>query len=130
MTKWISSVYFSLYPFNQHIFIRYNMETLQQKPTPLYFLLTAEETATRLQSSLEDGLKNDAVESLQVIHGPNELAGDGMIKWYTLLANQLMNGMSMILVAAFVVTLGISSYPEAGVIFAVIVLNVTVGYIQ
>lgn len=125
------------------------MEKQQQTPTPAtaspapstpaptggderphYFLISVSELATRFLSHLERGHPAAAITALQLRDGPNALAGGGGVSWASILAAQVFNAMSLVLILAFAVSAGIQSWIEAGVIAAVILVNVVVGFIQ
>ncbi|GAA5955283.1 hypothetical protein JCM8115_001902 [Rhodotorula mucilaginosa] len=95
-----------------------------------WFLLSPSETANRLSTSLEDGLSDGEAASRLQRNGPNELTGGGGVKWWSILVGQICNAMVLVLVACFAVSFGIESWIEGGVIAAVILINVVVGFIQ
>ncbi|GAA6033364.1 hypothetical protein JCM8097_006713 [Rhodosporidiobolus ruineniae] len=95
-----------------------------------WFLLSPQETATRLETSLDDGLSENEVESRLRRDGPNELSGRGGVSIWSILAGQVCNAMVLVLVACMAVSFGIESWIEGGVIAAVIAINVFVGFIQ
>ncbi|KAL1958175.1 hypothetical protein VTO42DRAFT_5030 [Malbranchea cinnamomea] len=94
------------------------------------FLLSVEEVTRLLDTNLETGLTDIKVQELQRKYGPNRLSGEGGVKWYTLLAKQISNAMILVLVLAMALSFGVSDYVEGGVITAVIVLNVVIGFQQ
>lgn len=94
------------------------------------FLLSAEETARLLDTDLETGLTDVKVQDRQQRYGRNHLEGDAGIKWYTLLGKQVSNAMIMVLILAMALAYGVSDYVEGGVITAVIVANVLIGFYQ
>lgn len=80
-----------------------NEKTPEATPeaTPHYFLESAEKLATRFTTSLDDGLTHASVAALQLLHGPNVLAGSGGVSWVSILSLQFFNGMTLVLYALF-----------------------------
>lgn len=64
---------------------------------PHYFLESAEKLATRFATSLDAGLTHTSVTALQLLHGPNVLAGSGGVSWVSILSLQFFNGMTIVL---------------------------------
>ncbi|GAA5902891.1 hypothetical protein JCM5296_006324 [Sporobolomyces johnsonii] len=95
-----------------------------------YFLLTPQEVAARLETSIDDGLESREVEARQKRDGPNELRGGGGVSAWKILVGQICNAMVLVLVACLAVSFGIQSWIEGGVIAAVLAINVFVGFIQ
>ncbi|GAA6059832.1 hypothetical protein JCM10212_003744 [Sporobolomyces blumeae] len=95
-----------------------------------YFLMSPQEVAHKLETSIDDGLSPSAVEHRQKRDGPNELSGGGGVSIWSILAGQLFNAMVLVLVACMAVSFGIQSWIEGGVIAAVIFINVFVGFLQ
>jgi Na+-exporting ATPase len=97
---------------------------------PHYFLISVSELASKFLSHLDHGHKSTAITALQLRDGPNALQGGGGVSWASILAAQIFNAMSLVLILAFAVSAGIQSWVEAGVIAAVIIVNVGVGFVQ
>ncbi|KAB8290175.1 hypothetical protein EYC80_011044 [Monilinia laxa] len=106
----------------------------QEKPsyttTPHAFLLTPQDAASQLSTNLETGLTARQVQSIQASHPPNELNTGGSISWYKILIKQISNAMILVLVFAMALSFGVGDYIEGGVLVAVIVLNVMIGFFQ
>ncbi|KAI9901088.1 hypothetical protein N3K66_002905 [Trichothecium roseum] len=94
------------------------------------FLLTVEETAQALGTDIDKGLTSAQVQELQPKYGPNELDVGGTVPWYKIFAKQLFNAMILVLMFAMGLSFGIKDYIEGGVLVAVIVLNVSIGFWQ
>jgi Na+-exporting ATPase len=111
------------------------------------FLLTIEETAQALGTSIDKGLTSQQVAQAQEKYPKNELDVGGTVPWYSILTKQLLNAMIIVSYAALPVQLvilihkkvlafamalsfGIKDYIEGGVLVFVIVLNVTIGFWQ
>ncbi|BGP42642.1 P-type ATPase [Rhodotorula kratochvilovae] len=95
-----------------------------------WFLLKSKEVETRLETSLDDGLTKSEAEARLKRNGPNELQGGGGVSPWKILAGQVCNAMVLVLIICMAVSFGIQSWIEGGVIAAVIIINVVVGFIQ
>ncbi|QSZ32835.1 hypothetical protein DSL72_002415 [Monilinia vaccinii-corymbosi] len=98
--------------------------------TPHAFLLAPQDAASQLSTNLETGLTARQVHSIQTSHPPNELDTGGSISWHKILIRQISNAMILVLVFAMALSFGVGDYTEGGVLVAVIVLNVTIGFFQ
>ncbi|KAL5321485.1 hypothetical protein ACEPPN_009443 [Leptodophora sp. 'Broadleaf-Isolate-01'] len=94
------------------------------------FLLTIEETARQLNTNIESGLTASQVAEIQKTHPPNELDTGGGTVWYKILGKQISNAMILVLIFAMGLSYGVGDYIEGGVLTAVIVLNVSIGFFQ
>ncbi|KAF4337669.1 Ca2+-transporting ATPase [Fusarium beomiforme] len=94
------------------------------------FLLTIEETAQALGTSIDKGLTSQQVAEAQQKYPKNELDVGGTVPWYSILTKQLLNAMIIVLAFAMALSFGIKDYIEGGVLVFVIVLNVTIGFWQ
>jgi len=94
------------------------------------FLLSVEDVARELETNFETGLTALKVQELQRSHPPNELEGGGGISWYRILLTQISNAMILVLVFAMALSFGVGDYIEGGVLLAVIILNVCIGFFQ
>ncbi|KAI1086583.1 potassium/sodium eff [Rostrohypoxylon terebratum] len=94
------------------------------------FLLTAQDVEKILGTDLERGLTSTKVAQLQEIYPPNELDVGGAIPWYKIFLKQLFNAMILVLFLATALSFIVSDWVEGGVLLAVIVLNVTIGFYQ
>ncbi|KAI9889663.1 MAG: Na+ ATPase [Vezdaea aestivalis] len=101
-----------------------------QEYSKLPFLLSVDETAGELSTNVECGLSPATAKTLEGEYGQNKLAGQGGVKWYTVLMKQISNAMILVLVLAMALSYGITDFIEGGVITAVIVLNVCIGFFQ
>ncbi|KAL8885591.1 MAG: hypothetical protein Q9205_003512 [Flavoplaca limonia] len=94
------------------------------------FLLSSAEVIDHLQTHDETGISPDKAQEAQKTYGPNKLIGEGGVKWYSILLKQVSNAMILVLVLAMALSYGVTDYIEGGVITAVIVLNVAIGFYQ
>ncbi|KAF2103801.1 potassium/sodium efflux P-type ATPase [Rhizodiscina lignyota] len=94
------------------------------------FQLSSEDVARYLQADAEAGLSPARVKELQSKYGQNKLAGEGGVKWYSVLLKQVSNAMILVLIFAMALSYGVTDYVEGGVITAVILLNIAIGFYQ
>ncbi|KAI4089355.1 MAG: hypothetical protein LQ339_008561 [Xanthoria mediterranea] len=94
------------------------------------FLLSSEHVITHLHSNDETGISPNKAQEAQKMYGPNKLEGEGGVKWYSVLLKQVSNAMILVLVLAMALSYGVTDYIEGGVITAVIILNVAIGFYQ
>ncbi|KFY37305.1 hypothetical protein V494_04815 [Pseudogymnoascus sp. VKM F-4513 (FW-928)] len=104
--------------------------TNKQVLNPHPFLLSVDDVASQLGTNIETGLSARRVAELKNEYPPNELEGGGGPNWSTLLMKQISNAMILVLVFAMALSFGVGDYIEGGVLAAVIVLNVTIGFVQ
>ncbi|KAI9172552.1 Calcium-transporting ATPase [Paramyrothecium foliicola] len=94
------------------------------------FLLTVEETAQAIGTSIDKGLTSQQVSEAQAKYPPNELDVGESVAWYKILTKQVLNAMIIVLVFAMALSFGIKDFIEGGVLVFVILLNVTIGFWQ
>ncbi|KAJ4300546.1 potassium/sodium eff [Collariella sp. IMI 366227] len=94
------------------------------------FLLSVREVEQALGTDVDKGLTSSRAAELQQKYPPNELDVGGSIAWYTIFIRQLANAMILVLFFAMALSFGVSDYIEGGVLAAVIVLNVSIGFYQ
>lgn len=100
-------------------------------PAPTaWFLLTPAEVSAQLETSSTEGLASSSVAALQLRDGMNVLSGGGGVSAWSILLGQICNAMILVLIIAMAVCFGIGSYIEGGVITAVILINIVVGFTQ
>lgn len=109
-----------------------NSNALAQSPvTKAPFLLTLEELQTTYpRTSFSNGLKAADVQLLRDEFGSNELEGAQGTSALSILAAQIFNPMNLVVLLATASSLGIGSFIEGGVLVAVVILNVGVGFYQ
>jgi len=78
----------------------------------------------------EHGLTEEEVMDRLAEYGPNKLADEEKISKLAILLHQFTSPLIYILLIAGVVTLFLREYIDSGVIFAVVILNAVIGYIQ
>lgn len=78
-----------------------------------FFLLPTQDLEQRFATSRHSGVPATAVESLQTSYGPNALqGGGGGVSVWGILMGQFFNAMTIVLIMAFAVSLGIQSWIE------------------
>ncbi|KAL2270652.1 hypothetical protein VTJ83DRAFT_23 [Remersonia thermophila] len=83
-----------------------------------------------LDTDAENGLSaSEAARRLQ-LHGPNKVAGAKGLSMWTILLRQVSNSLTLVLVITMVLSFAIKDHIEGGVIAAVILLNIVVGFFQ
>ncbi|PWN53615.1 putative ENA2-plasma membrane P-type ATPase [Violaceomyces palustris] len=78
----------------------------------------------------EHGLNNSEISTRKQEYGPNQLEGGDEISILKIMLNQVANAMTLVLILAMAVSLGIKSWIEGGVIAGVVAINVIVGFFQ
>ncbi|KAB8289655.1 hypothetical protein EYC80_010568 [Monilinia laxa] len=86
--------------------------------------------AQELEANLEDGLTDAEAKTRLELYGKNELDDGPGVQPVKILIHQVANAMILVLILAMAVSFGIGSYIEGGVISAVIVLNIVIGFIN
>ena len=100
-------------------------ESLEQQ----WHEISVQETADRLHSDVDTGLDTTAVNQRQEKFGPNQLNPDtGTPPWLRFL-QQFNQPLLYILLVAGAITLLLQDWIDAGVIFAVVLINAIAGYI-
>ncbi|KAL1891022.1 potassium/sodium eff [Sporothrix stenoceras] len=103
-------------------------------PTPAFtqhpFLLSVQDVAKQLETDIDKGLTAVQVQQRQAKYGPNELEVQEPTPWYSILIKQFCNAMIIVLFIILGVSFGIGDVIEGGVVAAVIVINVSIGFYQ
>ncbi|KAG5518616.1 hypothetical protein PMAC_002584 [Pneumocystis sp. 'macacae'] len=94
------------------------------------FLLSPEELEKELCTSMENGLQIKDVEERLLKYGNNSIDNNDGVSMIAVLVRQAANAMTLVLIAAMIVSLGIKDWIEGGVITAVILINIVVGFFQ
>ncbi|KAK8043888.1 potassium/sodium efflux P-type ATPase [Apiospora phragmitis] len=92
--------------------------------------LSWEDVLNELGTDALDGLSADEAETRKSKFGPNELGDAEGVQPMKIIIAQIANAMTLVLILAMAVSFGIQSWIEGGVISAVILLNVVVGFFQ
>ncbi|OJJ66388.1 hypothetical protein ASPBRDRAFT_138041 [Aspergillus brasiliensis CBS 101740] len=102
-------------------------------PSPLSgpaHALPYETVIKELGTALDDGLTPEEARRRLDQYGPNKLDEGESVSIAKILLRQVANAMMLVLILAMAVSFGIQSWIEGGVICAVIVLNIVVGFFQ
>ncbi|KAH7135808.1 potassium/sodium efflux P-type ATPase [Dendryphion nanum] len=95
------------------------------------FQLTLDAVTSHLGGiDLDQGLSSSQINELRTKYGENKLEGEGGVRWYQVLFKQISNAMILVLLLALALSYGVSDYIEGGVITAVVVGNVLIGFYQ
>ncbi|KAJ5161025.1 ATPase P-type K/Mg/Cd/Cu/Zn/Na/Ca/Na/H-transporter [Penicillium capsulatum] len=92
--------------------------------------LTYEAVIKELDTRLDEGLTSDEASRRLQQYGPNKLDEGEGVSVVKILVRQVANAMMLVLILAMAVSFGIQSWIEGGVICAVILLNIVVGFFQ
>ncbi len=92
--------------------------------------LNGDAVVSELESDLNDGLNSVTVKQRQQEFGPNSITGQKTVPAWKRLLLQFHNPLIYILLFATIVTLVLKEYVDSGVIFAVVLINATIGFIQ
>jgi Na+-exporting ATPase len=100
-----------------------------EKPS-LPHSLSPQRLAEQLRTDVHHGLSSEDAAARLARDGPNSIKGaKGPSLWQIFLA-QVANALTVVLIAVAALSFAIQDYIEAGVVVAVIVLNIVVGLIQ
>ncbi|KAH6882064.1 hypothetical protein J4E91_008252 [Alternaria rosae] len=88
------------------------------------------DVVTEIKCNDEDGLTTAEAKSRHEKYGNNDLGDDGGVSPGKILLRQVANAMTLILIAAMAVSFAIQSWIEGGVVTAIILLNVVIGFVQ
>ncbi|CAI9628480.1 potassium sodium eff [Alternaria burnsii] len=88
------------------------------------------DVVNEIKCNAEDGLTTAEAKSRHEKYGNNDLGDDGGVSPGKILLRQVANAMTLILIAAMAVSFAIQSWIEGGVVTAIILLNVVIGFVQ
>jgi cation-transporting ATPase F len=95
-----------------------------------WHFIAADEAATRLQASYDEGLAAGEVLDRRALHGENRITqkpGKGALLRFAL---QFVQPLVLVLLVAGVVTAVLGEWVDSGVIFGVTLINAVIGFIQ
>ncbi|CAI7606402.1 unnamed protein product [Penicillium glandicola] len=93
-------------------------------------LIEPSELASLLHTDLRNGLSGDEAASRLQRDGPNTVREMEGVSVWGILLRQVSNSLTLVLLITMGLSFGIDDYIEGGVITAVIVLNIVVGFVQ
>ena len=94
-----------------------------------WYQSTVKETFEKLRAS-ESGLSDSEIKERLLQFGPNKFIEEEKTSRLKILIHQFTSPLIYILLIAGVVTIFLKEYIDSGVIFAVVILNAIIGYIQ
>lgn len=103
--------------------------TFEEKHTSLPHTLSALRVAQDLDTDVDNGLSNDEAAARLARDGPNAILGAKGISLWHIFLQQIANALTAVLIAVTALSFAIHDYVEGGVVVAVIVLNIVVGYV-
>ncbi|KAK9423739.1 putative Sodium transport ATPase 5 [Seiridium unicorne] len=92
--------------------------------------LTYEEVTRELGVNSDDGLNDAEAQKRLEEFGNNELDNGPGVNPTKIIMKQIANAMMLVLILAMAVSFGIRSWIEGGVVAAIIILNIVIGFIQ
>ena len=92
--------------------------------------LSTEDTIIRFETHITTGLSDAEAASRLEKYGPNQLKEKASVSAWSILVRQVANALTLVLVAAMALSFGVRDWVEGGVVTAVIVTNVLIGFIQ
>ncbi|KAK9242015.1 potassium sodium efflux P-type ATPase fungal-type protein [Lipomyces tetrasporus] len=92
--------------------------------------LSHEAVTAELGGNEDDGLSEAEARTRLELYGGNELDDGPGVQPVKILIRQVANAMMLVLILAMAVSFGIRSWIEGGVVTAVIILNIIVGFFQ
>ncbi|KAJ5780723.1 ATPase P-type K/Mg/Cd/Cu/Zn/Na/Ca/Na/H-transporter [Penicillium paradoxum] len=105
-------------------------ELNKERPDQNAHLIEPSELATLLQTNLRDGLSGPEAAGRLQRDGPNTVREMEGVSVWGILLRQVSNSLTLVLLITMALSFGIDDYIEGGVITAVIVLNIVVGFVQ
>ncbi|KAF8705512.1 cation transport ATPase (P-type) family, partial [Rhizoctonia solani] len=97
---------------------------------PVWHVLTPAAVARHLSTDTELGLTGQVVAERITQYGKNQLKEPEGVSVLKVLLAQVANALTLVLVGAMALSFGVNDWVEGGVITAVILLNITVGFWQ
>ncbi|KAI9762185.1 MAG: High affinity Ca2+/Mn2+ P-type ATPase-like protein [Geoglossum simile] len=109
---------------------RLSLPVLSTSATSTFSLLSIQETASRLSSSLAHGLSPSHAASLRLVYGPNELPHHEPDPLWLRFFKQFQEPLILLLLASAVVSFVMGNWDDAISITIAVTIVVTVGFIQ
>ena len=101
-----------------------------EKPSSFPHTLSALRVAQDLNSDIQNGLSYEEAAVRFVRDGPNAIQGAKGISLWQIFLQQIANALTAVLIAVTALSFAIQDYIEGGVVVAVILLNIVVGYVR
>lgn len=103
---------------------------MSQPRTKAVHTISSKDAVALMQSNKEKGLSESQVRTRRNKYGPNTIREPEKESIIESIIKQLLNPLALILLAAFALTLVLSEYIDAGVIFVATVINVAISLYQ
>lgn len=91
--------------------------------------LPARRVAELLETHIQDGLNDQEAAARLARDGPNTIKGAKGISIWEIFLQQVANALTVVLIAVMALSFAIHDFVEGGVVLAVILLNIIVGYV-
>lgn len=91
--------------------------------------LSAQRVVETLNTHVDHGLTAEEAAARLTRDGPNSIKGAKGISLWEIFLAQVANALTVVLIAVAILSFAIQDYIEAGVVMAVIILNIVVGYV-
>ncbi|KAM7203307.1 hypothetical protein V8F33_002298 [Rhypophila sp. PSN 637] len=91
---------------------------------------TVPQVCVLLNTDVDNGLDTAEAARRLARYGPNKVEGAKGLSMWTILLRQVSNSLTLVLVITMILSFAIDDHIEGGVIGAVILLNIVVGFIQ
>jgi len=108
----------------------FETQASKEEPDQNAHLIEPSELASLLHTDLRNGLAGTEAASRLQRDGPNTVREMEGVSVWGILLRQVSNSLTLVLLITMALSFGIDDYIEGGVITAVIVLNIVVGFVQ
>ncbi len=98
-------------------------------PDTPFYRMTAGEVLEALGSS-PSGLPRERADAIRKLVGPNEITTDASVPKWLLFLKQFRDLLVVILIIAGAISMAIGSYRDGSVMFAIVVINAVIGFVQ
>lgn len=88
------------------------------------------EVVSLLQSNIEHGLPSSETVRRLATHGPNVVSEQKRTSSWSIFVRQVANCLTIVLLGAMALSFGVKDWVEGGVVLAVVVCNVVIGFVQ
>ncbi|KAF9293684.1 Na+ ATPase [Mortierella antarctica] len=105
-------------------------KTIDVEPETPFHTFTVDQVAEYYTTNTLEGLTAAEAANRLKVYGPNELQGNGGVKWYKVLWRQVANALVVILLIATALAFATKDFAEGGVILFVIIMNAVIGFWQ
>ena len=106
------------------------MENPDTRPAVHWHHLPEQQVLAQLNTQEDQGLTEAEAQQRLAQYGPNAITGQKPVSWVKRLLLQFHNPLIYILLLATAVTLALGEYIDATVIFAVVLINAIIGFVQ